>query len=181
MCIRDRAYINQAAITGESIPESKSVGDVVYSGSIVESGYLLVEAVEVGEDTTFARILRMVEEAQDKKAKSQKFLEKFSRYYTPAVIVLAVAFYFFSRDIRLALTLLAVSYTHLDVYKRQEQGRLILTIDVDLGHHREGDTVIDFTKSADLIVRTGVLTTELITRETEHDKVSVFVFLIQVF
>lgn len=107
--IEGEAYINQAAITGESIPESKGVGDAVYSGSIVESGYLLVDAVQVGEDTTFARILRMVEEAQDKKAKSQKFLEKFSRYYTPAVIVLAVAFYFISRDIRLALTLLVIA------------------------------------------------------------------------
>lgn len=107
--VEGTAYVNQAAITGESIPVRKVLDETVFSGTIIESGYLLIEAKRVGADTTFARILQMVEEAQDKKAKTQKFLEKFSRIYTPAIIVLAVVFYLITRDIVLALTLLVIA------------------------------------------------------------------------
>ena len=107
--IEGSAYINQAAITGESMPVSRGVDETVFSGTVIESGYLIIKAERVGEDTTFARILHMVEEAQDKKAKTQKFLEKFSRYYTPAIILLAVVVYIISRDIVLALTLLVIA------------------------------------------------------------------------
>lgn len=107
--IEGYAYINQAAISGESIPVSRSEGETVYSGSIIESGYLIIRADKVGDDTTFARILQMVEEAQDKKAKTQKFLEKFSRYYTPAIILLAIILYLVTKDLVLALTLLVIA------------------------------------------------------------------------
>ncbi len=103
------AYVNQAAITGESIPVAKNKGDTVFSGTIIESGYLIVQADRVGEDTTFARILQMVEEAQDKKAKTQKFLERFSKYYTPSIIVLAILLFLFTRDLVLSLTLLVIA------------------------------------------------------------------------
>lgn len=103
------AYINQAAITGESIPVGREPGETVFSGTIIESGYLIITADRVGEDTTFARILHMVEEAQDKKAKTQKMLEQFSRYYTPAIIVLAALLYIITRDLVLALTLLVIA------------------------------------------------------------------------
>lgn len=103
------AYVNQAAITGESIPVNKETGDTVFSGTVIESGYLKIRADRVGEDTTFARILQMVEEAQDKKAKTQKFLETFSRYYTPFIIVFAVLLFIFTRDLRLSLTLLVIA------------------------------------------------------------------------
>ena len=103
------AYVNQAAITGESIPVNKNLETSVFSGTIIESGYLIIKADKVGEDTTFARILQMVEEAQDKKANTQKFLEKFSRYYTPGIIILAIALYLITKDIVLALTLLVIA------------------------------------------------------------------------
>jgi len=103
------AYINQAAITGESIPVGREPGETVFSGTIIESGYLIIKADRVGEDTTFARILHMVEEAQDKKAKTQKMLEQFSRYYTPAIIVLSALLYIITRDLVLALTLLVIA------------------------------------------------------------------------
>lgn len=103
------AYVNQAAITGESVPVSRAVEETVFSGTIIESGYLVIRSDRVGDDTTFARILQMVEEAQDKKARTQKFLEKFSRYYTPTVILLAVVLYLVMRDIELALTLLVIA------------------------------------------------------------------------
>ncbi len=102
-------YVNQAANTGESMPISREPEDEVFSGTIVDSGYIIVTAEKVGEDTTFARILHMVEEAQDKKAGSQKFLEKFAAWYTPAIIVLSIVVGLISQDIRLALTLLVVS------------------------------------------------------------------------
>lgn len=107
--IEGSAYINQAAITGESIPVSRSAEETVFSGTIIESGYLIIRADKVGEDTTFARILQMVEEAQDKKAKTQKFLEKFSRYYTPAIIFLSIILYLVTKDMVLALTLLVIA------------------------------------------------------------------------
>ena len=103
------AYVNQAAITGESIPVNKNLESSVFSGTIIESGYLIIKADRVGEDTTFARILQMVEEAQDKKANTQKFLEKFSRYYTPGIIILAIVLYLITKDIVLALTLLVIA------------------------------------------------------------------------
>ncbi len=103
------AYVNQAAITGESLPVSRGPYEQVFSGTVIESGYLVVRADRVGEDTTFARILQLVEDAQDKKAKTQKFLEKFSRYYTPAVIIMAVLLYLLTRDLVSALTLLVIA------------------------------------------------------------------------
>lgn len=107
--IEGGAYVNQAAITGESIPVDKEIGDKVFSGTIIESGYIKINADKVGEDTTFSRILQMVEEAQDKKAKTQKFLETFSRYYTPAIIILAVLLFLFTKDLVLSLTLLVIA------------------------------------------------------------------------
>ena len=107
--IEGKAYVNQAAITGESVPVSRENGEGIFSGTIIESGYLKITADRVGEDTTFARILEMVEEAQDKKAKTQKFLEVFSKYYTPGIMVLTVIVYLLTRDIELALTLLVIA------------------------------------------------------------------------
>ncbi|MFH2115196.1 MAG: cation-translocating P-type ATPase [Spirochaetota bacterium] len=107
--VEGSSYVNQATITGESIPVHKYQDEAVFSGTMIESGYLVVVADRVGDDTTFARILHLVEEAQDKKAKTQKFLEKFSRWYTPAVVVLASVTYLITRDIRLSLTLLVIA------------------------------------------------------------------------
>ena len=107
--IEGKAYINQAAITGESMPVNKDIEDTVFSGTIIESGYLKVRAEKVGEDTTFSRILEMVEEAQDKKAKTQKFLEVFAKYYTPFIMILAIVVYIITRDIELSLTLLVIA------------------------------------------------------------------------
>lgn len=107
--IEGSAYINQAAITGESIPVNRSVEENVFSGTVIEAGYLMIRAEKVGDDTTFARILQMVEEAQDKKANTQKFLEKFSRYYTPSIILLTIITFLITRDIHLSLTLLVIA------------------------------------------------------------------------
>lgn len=109
LVLEGSGHVNQATITGESLPVRREAGAEVFSGTILESGYLLVRAERVGEDTTFARILHMVEEAQDRKAKTQKFLEAFSRWYTPAIVAGAALLLLLTRDIELALTLLVIA------------------------------------------------------------------------
>lgn len=106
--VRGSASVNQAAITGESIPLELAPGDKVFSGTINEAGYLEIEARLTGDDTTFARILHMVEEAQERKAPTQKFIERFARWYTPAIIVLAAGAALLTGNITLALTLLVI-------------------------------------------------------------------------
>lgn len=103
------AYVNQASITGEPLPIHRKVNDDVFSGTTIESGYLQISATKVGEDTAFSNIIHLVEEAQDQKAKTQKFIERFSRYYTPAIILLAIIVFAFTQNIKLALTLLVIS------------------------------------------------------------------------
>jgi Cd2+/Zn2+-exporting ATPase len=81
-----RSAVNQAPVTGESIPVEKSVGDQVYAGTVNGGGSLTVEVTHLAEDNTIARIIRMVEEAQASKAPSQDFVDRFARVYTPFVI-----------------------------------------------------------------------------------------------
>jgi len=81
-----RSAVNQAPITGESMPLEKGPGDPVYAGTINQQGALEVEATRLAGDSTLARIISLVEEAQDQKAPSQLMVDRFARYYTPAVL-----------------------------------------------------------------------------------------------
>lgn len=104
-----QAHVNQATITGEPLPVSRRVGEPVFSGTIVDSGYLEVVADRVGEETTFSRIIELVEEAQETKTKAQRFLDRFAAIYTPAIVVLAVIVFIVSRDVEFALTFLVIA------------------------------------------------------------------------
>ncbi|UTC09542.1 copper-translocating P-type ATPase [Latilactobacillus curvatus] len=106
--VQGSAYVNEASITGEAQLVKKIVGDAVYSGAIVDNGTLTVAATQVGDDTTFAQIIELVEEAQDSKSPAEKFIDRFATYYTPAVLVLALAIGLITRDFKLAITILVL-------------------------------------------------------------------------
>jgi len=82
--------VNQAPVTGESVPVEKKPGDMVFAGTINGEGVLEVRATKTFADNTIARIIQMVEEAQERKGKSQRFIERFGRRYSPAVLLFGV-------------------------------------------------------------------------------------------
>ncbi len=101
-------YINEASITGESAPVAKEGGSKVFAGTILENGTIRVQADRVGEETTFGKIIELVEEAQDSKSAAERFIDRFSKYYTPAVLLLAFVVWIFTNNIELAITVLVL-------------------------------------------------------------------------
>lgn len=101
-------HINEASVTGEAVPVSKRQGSGVYAGTILENGTIQITADRVGEDTTFGKIIELVEEAQDSKSEAERFIDRFSKYYTPAVLILSFIVWLISRDIELAITILVL-------------------------------------------------------------------------
>src|SRR5690554_2949207 len=107
--VSGQALIVEAAITGESVPASKELGDRVFSGTMIDNGYIEVVADRIGDDTTFAKIIEMVEEAQETKTRTQKFLDRFAQIYTPAIVIMSILVYVISRNVELALTFLVIA------------------------------------------------------------------------
>jgi Zn2+/Cd2+-exporting ATPase len=88
--ISGASAVNQAPVTGESWPAEKAAGDAVFAGSINGNGALEIQVARPASDSTIARIVRLVEQAQRERAPVQQFVDRFARLYTPAVVVLAV-------------------------------------------------------------------------------------------
>jgi Cd2+/Zn2+-exporting ATPase len=88
--VEGESAVDESPITGESVPAEKAVGDEVYAGSIVENGYLEVAVTAVAADSTLSRVIDLVEHAQDRKTKRERFVDRFARYYTPVVVGVAI-------------------------------------------------------------------------------------------
>ena len=101
-------YVSEASITGESLPVEKKQGSKVYAGTILENGTLQIVADRVGEDTTFGRIIELVEEAQDAKSEAERFIDRFSKYYTPLVLLLSAIVFALTWNVELSITILVL-------------------------------------------------------------------------
>ncbi|WP_167800697.1 heavy metal translocating P-type ATPase [Limosilactobacillus fermentum] len=99
---------NEASITGESMPLGKKPGDPVYAGTILENGTIRIKAEKIGDETTFGKIIELVEEAQDSKSQAERLIDRFSKYYTPVVLLLAIIVGLISQDLELAVTILVL-------------------------------------------------------------------------
>ena len=106
--ITGEGSINEASITGESIPVAKEQGSKVFAGTILDNGTIQIVADRVGEDTTFGKIIELVEDAQDSKSEAERFIDRFSKYYTPAVLVLSFIVWLITKDLELAITILVL-------------------------------------------------------------------------
>lgn len=107
--ISGRAAFDTAALTGEPLPKEVDVGDAVLSGSVNQGGYVEIEAERVATDTTFNRLIRFVAQAQSDKPRVQRFIDRFAQWYTPAIILTAVALFAWTRDVHMALTFLVIA------------------------------------------------------------------------
>jgi Cd2+/Zn2+-exporting ATPase len=101
--------INQSMLTGESIPVEKGVGDRIYCGTINESGSCEIEATQVADDTKLAQIKRLILEAQAEKSPTQRVMDRFARYFIPAILLIALATFLITGDSFRAITILIVA------------------------------------------------------------------------
>ncbi len=101
--------VDQSAITGESMPVDKVPGNPVFAGAFNQSGALKIKTDKVAEDTTLARMIHLVEEAQEKKAPIQNIADRFTTYFLPAILLLSGAVYIFSGSLIRAVTILLVA------------------------------------------------------------------------
>lgn len=106
--ISGEGHINEASITGEADPVSKTEGSEAYAGTILENGTIQIRADRVGEDTTFGKIIELVEEAQDSKSEAERFIDRFSQWYTPVVLIGAFITWLITRNFELAITILVL-------------------------------------------------------------------------
>lgn len=106
--ITGEGHLNEASITGESLPVGKGEGEEVFAGTILDNGTIQIRADKVGEDTTFGRIIELVEEAQDSKSEAERFIDNFSKWYTPIVLVIGFLTWLFTRNVELAITVLVL-------------------------------------------------------------------------
>lgn len=88
-----RSSVNESTLTGESVPVDKTDGDEVFAGTMNEDGYLEVTVKKRSDDTMLAKIIRLVKEAEKKKSRTERMIDRFARYYTPVVISLALALF----------------------------------------------------------------------------------------
>lgn len=104
--VHGNGAVNQAPITGESMPQEKLIGNEVYAGTILESGALDINVTRLSEDTVFSRIVALVEEAGNREPTIQKFTDRIAAWLTPVVFVFVFVIYLYTGDIKLIIALL---------------------------------------------------------------------------
>lgn len=107
--VEGSSFVNQATITGESMPVEKGSGDEVYSATINDAGLLKIKAIHVGADTTLAKIIHLVEEAESAKAPVQRIADKFAAYFTPAILLIAGLTFLISGNFIYAIAVIVVA------------------------------------------------------------------------
>ena len=107
--INGEGSVNQASITGESLPVFKNPGDDVFAGTIVESGNIYIEATKIGDDTALARIIHLVEEAQTHRAPIQNIADRFSERFVPFSFFLSLSVFIATKDIKRAMAMLIIA------------------------------------------------------------------------
>ncbi len=90
LVVEGTSFVNQAPLTGESVPVDKKAGDQVFAGTVNEGGALTVRVTKAFQDTKISRVMKLIEEAQEQKAPSERFVDRFAKIYTPAVFLLAI-------------------------------------------------------------------------------------------
>ena len=89
--VEGEGEVNESPVTGESVPKRKRTGDAVFAGTVNGDAALTIQVTAAASDNTIARVVRLVEEAQESKAPTERFIDRFSKYYTPGVVVFATA------------------------------------------------------------------------------------------
>ena len=93
------AYINQASITGESLPAEKNEGATVYSGTIVQQGAIYISATAVGEESTYGKLVSLVKKAKENKAPIERVADKYAKYFTPAILIIGLTVLALTQDL----------------------------------------------------------------------------------
>lgn len=106
--IQGSSSVNQAVITGESLPVEKNAGDPVFAGTLNEVGVLEIVTTKIGKETTLGQIQRLIEEAQADKAPIERLLDRYAKIYTPIAIILGVALWAVTGDVMRAITMLII-------------------------------------------------------------------------
>jgi Cd2+/Zn2+-exporting ATPase len=107
--VSGRASVNQAPITGESMPVAKAKGSEVYAGTLNELGALEIRTTKVGDSTTLGRVIHLVEEAEENRAPIVRIADRYAKYFTPAILVVAAAVFVVTRQVNNALSVLIVA------------------------------------------------------------------------
>jgi Cd2+/Zn2+-exporting ATPase/Cu+-exporting ATPase len=107
--IDGQATIDESPITGESMPVEKTEGSSVFASTIVQGGFLTLRAEAIGSDSTFGKIINMVEEAESQKGAVQRYADKFSAWYLPVVASIAILTYFISGDLMATVAVMVVA------------------------------------------------------------------------
>ena len=107
--ISGHASVNQAPITGESIAVEKAHGSQVLTGTIVELGALEIKVTKVGDDTTFARIIKLIREGQENRAPVEKIADRYARYFGPAILVIAAVVFALTQNVVVAVSTLVIA------------------------------------------------------------------------